>query len=173
MTRFLWLALRRGGFTRSKPPWRDGSSRGMPSSSTVWRSARRSLWIAPLTWAFLVACGIVLGMQTAEAQQPYVPYRPSTPAFSPWLNLYQKNTGPLDNYHNYVQPQIQMWDTLQQQDLNIQRQGSSIRALGQGLTQLQQHGTVRPTGGASSFMNYSHYYPTAAAGAQRARAGRR
>jgi hypothetical protein len=85
------------------------------------------------------------------------------PPISPWMNLYQKNPGPLDNYHTYVLPQLQLRNTLQQYDSNFQQQGSSIQTLGQDFTGLQQQQRegqqVHPTGAASVFMSYSHYYP--------------
>ena len=45
------------------------------------------------------------------------------------MNLYQKQGGPVDNYHMYIQPQLQLRGTLQQQDANIQRQGVDASAL--------------------------------------------
>jgi hypothetical protein len=127
----------------------------------------RRLW---LTRAVLICGAAFSAAPSAEAQQRYTPYQPSTPTISPWMNLYQRNPGPLDNYNTYVRPQIQLRDTLQQQDARIQRQGNSIHLLGQEVTEIQQEPTVRPTGSGAGYMNYSHYYPSLGAGGQTPRA---
>jgi hypothetical protein len=88
------------------------------------------------------------------------------PVLSPWFGLYQRNGGPLDNYHTFVRPKIAINDTFQQQQSAIQHNNAGINSLGQDVLQLQEPGTVRPTGTASVFMNYSHYYPTHARGGQ-------
>ncbi len=88
----------------------------------------------------------------------YMPYTPSRPTLSPWLNLYNKNAGPIDNYHNYVRPEIQLRDTLQQQENQIGQQDSTIRSLGQQVTRMGQTGKMAPTGIGSRYMNLSHYY---------------
>jgi hypothetical protein len=94
-----------------------------------------------------------------------MPYTPPSPGFSPWLNLFQRNTGPLDNYHNYVRPQFEMRDTLRQQNALNQRQAASLNRLSDRVANLQKGETpVRPTGTASVFNNYSHYYPSAHSG---------
>ncbi len=89
----------------------------------------------------------------------------SRPTLSPWFGLYQKNGGPIDNYHTFVRPRVDLNDTLQRQQADIQRNEAGVNSLGQDMTQLQEeHAGVRPTGSATEYvryMNYSHYYPTA------------
>jgi hypothetical protein len=93
---------------------------------------------------------------SAQAQgNDFGPY----PTLSPWFNLYQKNNGPLDNYHMFVRPRINLNDDLQQHQAAIRRNSAGLNSLDQDLTQLQEHASgMRPTGAASVFMNYSHYY---------------
>jgi hypothetical protein len=89
------------------------------------------------------------------------------PTLSPWFNLYQKNNGPLDNYHMFVRPRIDLNDSLQRHQAAIQRNSAGLNSLDQDLTQLQEHASgVRPTGSASVFMNYSHYYGRGGAGGE-------
>jgi hypothetical protein len=97
----------------------------------------------------------------ASAQATYRPY--SSP-FSPWLGLYQKNSGPLDPYHTIVQPQMQLRNTLQRQAGEIQLNTTAISTTGQELTQMQEQGPVEPTGTGSVFMQYSHYFQSGSNG---------
>jgi hypothetical protein len=104
----------------------------------------------------LLMLGCVFASTVPAMGQRYsVPsYQPATSTLSPWFNLYQRNTGPLDNYHMYVRPQLQLQSTLQRQDANIQ-------LLGQAVAQpLEQKSAAAPTGTGSGFMSYSHYYPS-------------
>ena len=76
-------------------------------------------WLAGLVgvWGVLAAAG------PAAAQGLY---RPAKPTLSPWLNLYNQNPGPLDNYHQYVRPEMELQNTLRQNEarLRFQAQGS-------------------------------------------------
>ncbi len=108
----------------------------------------------------LALVAIALGSQAIQAQGiPGATYRPSQPTFSPWLNLYQKNSGPLDNYHTYVRPEMQLRDTLRQQHTMLREQGEGILELS-GQMEAVQHGRspAHPTGAGSVFMDYGHYY---------------
>ncbi len=83
----------------------------------------------------------------------------SSPRLSPWLNLFRREGGSLDNYHRFVRRDIQLRDTLKRQQYGLQRQATAINSLGNQFLQAQQNAAVRPTGTGSVFMNYSHYYP--------------
>jgi hypothetical protein len=109
---------------------------------------------------FLVACGAALPSAAAQGL-----YRPQTPTLSPWFGLYQKNTGPLDSYHYFVRPRMEAYDAYQQQNSAIEQQSAHLNSFGQELTQLQHEGPIRPTGSASVYMNYTHYYPALGTGA--------
>jgi hypothetical protein len=113
--------------------------------------------------AFVLLLAIVTSPDWAGAQTTY---RPSSPTFSPWLNLYQRNSGPLDPYHTMVLPRFQLRNTLQQQASEIDLNSSMINTNGQQLSQIQEQGGVEPTGTGSVFMQYSHYYPSGPNGAR-------
>jgi hypothetical protein len=102
----------------------------------------------------LLAAGLaLLWALPGYAQGIGTPYGlPNSPAMSPWLNLYQRQGGPLDPYHMFVQPQMQLRDTLQQQQANLQRQTAGLSALGQTVTQ------ISPTGVGAGFMNHGRYF---------------
>jgi hypothetical protein len=105
----------------------------------------------------LTAGGSILA-DSATGQNPGT-YRPETPTVSPWMGLWQQNTGALDNYHTYVQPQMELNAELQSQNAQLNRQGARLQALHNEVMQPQgvQPGMV-PTGQGSTFMNYSHYF---------------
>lgn len=109
------------------------------------------------TLVALMACAAFAPAAVSQAQSSG--YRPYKPTISPWFNLYNRNTGPLDNYNTYVRPEMELRDTLQQHASGIQRNSTGIRSLGHEVNQLQTEGLIRPTGTGSGFMNYSHYYP--------------
>jgi hypothetical protein len=115
---------------------------------TTWRIVMVVGLGAVLTW-------LVPGQ--AGAQQAY---RPASPVFSPWLNLYQRNTGALDNYHTYVRPQMDLRNTLRQQETVNQRQAAGINRLSQRVNEMQtaQDQPMRATGTGSVFGNTSHYF---------------
>jgi hypothetical protein len=122
-----------------------------------------------LSLAVVVALLASSASPPAAAQGITGGYRPATPTLSPWLNLYQRSTGPLDPYHQWVRPELNLRETLQQQDLANQRQAVDIAAVGHQVTQLEQDraAPIRPTGTGSGFMSLSHYYPAAGQGAAR------
>jgi hypothetical protein len=117
----------------------------------------RAHWTG-LTLSVVLSVACSVQAQTGDLGQ--------SPTFSPWFGLYQRNGGPLDNYHTFVRPKIELANTLQGQQAAIQRNTAGINSLGQDVQQLQEPGTVRPTGTGSVFMNYSHYYGTQATGPQ-------
>jgi hypothetical protein len=117
--------------------------------------------------------GFVISATVGYGQGVGTPYRSPNPPLSPWLNLYQKKGGPVDNYHMYVQPDLQLRDTLQQQQSDIQRQTSNLTTLGHQVTQMQQERTrlVAPTGQGGGFMNHGHYFSAQSAAAQGGQGG--
>ena len=95
---------------------------------------------------------------SAQGRRPYSPYQPARPTISPWFNLYRQDGGVLDNYHTFVRPEIQLRNTLRQQEYNISRQGMDIQAMRQNMSGVTRTLGMRPTGAGSRFMDYSHYY---------------
>ena len=93
--------------------------------------------------------------------------RPRRSSFSPYLDLYRRDSGVLDNYHQFVRPEIQLRKTLDQQRRAISRQGRGLRTLGRDFGQFQRQSMARPTGTSSVFMNYSHFFPSAGVAGRR------
>jgi hypothetical protein len=104
-----------------------------------------------------LAFGILLLAATSSYAQVLAPG--NRPPFSPWFGLYQRNGGPLDNYHTFVQPRIELDNTLQRQQAAIHRNYEGVASLGREFSQIGEQGQVHPTGTGSVFMDYSHYYP--------------
>ncbi len=117
----------------------------------------KSLPIAVLAvaWVFATAAPAAFGQSPLSGN-----YQPPQPIFSPWLNLYQHNTGALDNYHTYVQPEMQLRDTLQQQGASLQRQNTRLSLFEEQVSDLEKASGMHPTGVGSVYMSYSHFYPT-------------
>jgi len=107
-------------------------------------------------FVFLCLVGVCVAPSWAQGMRPS--YTPSSPTLSPWFGLYNRDSGPLDNYHNFVRPRQRVYRALQQQHNEIQRQSSNLNALGQEVLSMRQPSSLRPTGVGSTFMNYSHYY---------------
>ncbi len=114
-----------------------------------------------------VACGCLLAGE-ARAQGPGQKPFESTyrrPNVSPYMQLQQQGLNPLQNqniYQTMVQPQVQQ-QMQQIEQLNQRRQmgqmQSQMRQMQQSSQARQVDETIRPTGHASTYMNYSHYYP--------------
>jgi hypothetical protein len=126
----------------------------------------------PSCWAALALVVVLGGAGVANAQAVGAD-AVRRPAISPWLSLYQKNGGPLDNYHMFVRPRFQVLNNFQQQSDAIQRNDANIAATDRQMSSYQQRLGVRPTGSGSTFMYYSHYYPTSGPGGQQASSGQR
>jgi uncharacterized protein HemX len=125
---------------------------------------------AALTIALAAAAGFMVAGQ-AQAQTPgQAGQRPfettyRRPNVSPYLQLQQQGLNPLQNqniYQTMVQPQVQQ----QQQQIQMLQQQRQMSRMQNQVTQIQRDArsrqidpTIRPTGHASTYMNYSHYYP--------------
>ena len=115
-------------------------------------------------------CGLLASPRPALAQAQY---RPSRPTLSPWLNLYDREPGPLGNYLSRVRPQMQLRSTLHQYDARLRFQGSALASLGGEVAGLTERDSIRATGTGSGFMDYSHYYPTLGSASRTVRAASR
>ena len=116
-----------------------------------------------------MAAGGSLGMAgTAAAQgNGQLPFSNmySRPTVSPYLQLQQQGMNPLQNqniYQTMVQPQVQQ----QQQQIEMLQQRRQLGKVQGQVQQIQRSSqarqideSIRPTGHASTYMNYSHYYP--------------
>ncbi len=121
--------------------------------------------------ATLLIAGLLFSWGRPVQAQGYVPQRP---VFSPYLNLYNRDSGILNNYFTYVRPRQQLQTALERQQANIQRQRASIqqhnqaiRGLQYQVSELNRRTGVRPTGTGSWFNNYSHYYQFPTVGGRR------
>jgi hypothetical protein len=107
----------------------------------------------------LVICGQDAGGQERfRPQAPSRSYSPS-PTLSPYLDYFRAPQGPLDSYHEYVRPKIDLRNTLAQQDRQMRAQAQGLRALNNDWSRAQRTGTLAPTGTGAGFFNYSHFYP--------------
>lgn len=114
-----------------------------------------------------IATGCLLTGSVALAQGPGS--RPfeniyRRPNVSPYMQVQQQGLNPLQNqniYQTMVQPQLQQQ---QQQIEQLSQRGrvgrlqTQIQQIQQGTQARQIDETIRPTGHASTYMNYSHYY---------------
>ncbi len=107
---------------------------------------------------------LVLAFLPAQPARAQTRYNPQLPAISPWLNLYDRRSGPLGGYLSGAQPRMQLNRTLNQQQTTIDRQRNEIQSLGQQLGTVEQEGAGAPTGVGGTFMNLSHYYRNSARG---------
>ncbi len=89
-------------------------------------------------------------------------YSPATPVLSPWLNLYNRQAAPVDNYHAYVQPAMQLQNSLQMQQADIQRNAAGLGSVSDRIMSQSEAMRVgpEPTGMGASFMNHRVYFDT-------------
>ena len=97
-----------------------------------------------------------MGTPSAFAQSRYTPTRGP---ISPWMDMFQRHPGPLDNYHSYVKPEMQAQNQFNQQQNALAQNAAGVQVLGQQMADAKKESQVNPTGTGSVFMDYSHYYP--------------
>jgi len=112
----------------------------------------------------IVACGFLSQDDMARGQEVgnraiSVGYSSQQPRLSPYLDLFRRQEGVLDNYNQFVRPKVNLQRTLNEQDRQLRRQGQQIRAINSAWSQAQRTGTMAPTGTGAAFFNYSHFYP--------------
>jgi hypothetical protein len=89
-----------------------------------------------------------------------------SPTISPWLDLFRRNEGVLDNYNQFVRPQQQLRRAMAQQQNEITSQRLRQRRIQSEIGALQRDGRGHmPTGVGGTFQNYLHYYPSYQQGA--------
>jgi len=102
---------------------------------------------------------VLLAGGTMFSQSAVAQYSPQRPTVSPWMGLWQRNTGAMDNYHTFVQPQMELNKTLQMQGAALYRQEAGLQDLNYEILQPQgNRSTMMPTGQGATFMSFSHYY---------------
>ncbi len=108
----------------------------------------------------LITCGAVAnGQGWSRPQGSSTRSGSRTPTLSPYLDYFRAPQGPLDSYHEYVRPKINLRNTLAQQDRQLRTQGQGLRTLNREWSRAKQTGTIAPTGTGAGFFNYSHFYP--------------
>ena len=117
--------------------------------------------------ATAILVGSLVAASTCFAQGPTNKPFENTyrrPNVSPYLQLQQQGMNPLQNqniYQTMVQPQLQQQhqqiEQLQQRR-QIQQVQSQVANMNSPRTR-QLDESIRPTGHASTYMNYSHFYP--------------
>ena len=115
--------------------------------------------VGGLSWAFT---------QPLFGQVGGVPgYDGSSSRLSPWLNLYQRQAGPLDPYHMFVQPQLQLNNALQVQQASLQRNKAAVNAVANHVLTAEEafNAQAAPTGVAASFMTHGTYFNSFTGGA--------
>jgi hypothetical protein len=121
-----------------------------------------------LAVATAIACGWVATTGSASAQGPgQKPFQDiyRRPAVSPYNQISNFGNNPQmagNIYQQIVMPQQQQ----QRQQLEMIDQRRQVGKIQNQVTQIQRDTrarqfdeTIRPTGHASTYMNYSHYYP--------------
>ena len=111
---------------------------------------------SPFLLALLVGCGLLWPAAPAEAQRP-LPIR-DRPTFSPWLNLYRDDPGPVGPYLSNVRPEQRLLGRLSQQRTGLARQRAAVQSLRTELSQPGPRTGIAPTGVSATFMNYSHFF---------------
>ncbi len=59
---------------------------------------------------------------------------PGGSPFSPWLNLYQRKGGPIDNYNMFVQPALQQQNALQNLQYGVQHNAAAVNSVADQFT---------------------------------------
>ncbi len=91
---------------------------------------------------------------------------PGISPFSPWLNMYQKHGGPLDQYHMFVQPAEEQQNAFQSLQFGIQHNANTVNSVADQFS--SQADATRaagtPTGVGAGFMNQGKYFGTTGGG---------
>jgi hypothetical protein len=120
-----------------------------------------------MTRSRLILLSLVVATGTTWTSSAFAQarYYPTQGPISPWMNMWQRKPGPLDNYHTYVQPDLQLQRVVSQQHNSLMQNAAGIQYLGNQMQNGQKEIPVRPTGTNSVYMDLSHYYPTRGGGA--------
>lgn len=109
-----------------------------------------------LSAPLIVIVAVILGLPSAAEAQVYRP--PAGPTITPYLDYFNAPISPLlDNYHTYVRPRAELRSSLSRLGTAVNQQNRRLDQLGNDLQQMNLSGAA-PTGTASTFMNYSHYF---------------
>ena len=129
---------------------------------------QRRQMVRSLAITAVAVCGGMIATDYAAAQGPgQKPFQNiyRRPNLSPYNQLTQQNMNPQQGqtiYQSLVQPQLEQ-QRQQLEQISQRRQvgtlQNQVRQIQQGTQSRQIDEMIRPTGHASTYMNYSHYYP--------------
>jgi hypothetical protein len=116
---------------------------------------RRSILFAIAIYGFSSTSALPLFAQVGGIPSYY-----GGAPLSPWLTLNNRGGGGVDNYHNFVQPSLQLNNALQSQHMGIQNNAATVNAVGDAIVSQAAAAYAQPmaTGQAAGFMNYRHYF---------------
>lgn len=98
-----------------------------------------------------------INMPPAPAPREYT----KPPAFSPWLNMNRADPGPLGPYLSYVRPEQRLRRAMVDQQQALRRTQAQMNVLSRRQTAIETRGSATPTGVGGTYMNYSHFFPSA------------
>ncbi len=123
----------------------------------------RMIAISALAWAMggwgMLGVALAQGPLAPAGSPRAYPYS-SRPTLSPYLDYFRTPLGPLDNYHEFVRPRVQLQQQLQQQESQLRRQTQGLHELREQIMAPQRTDTVAPTGTGARFFHHSHFYPS-------------
>jgi hypothetical protein len=115
--------------------------------------------MSKMTALFVVISLMWLALDAApSAAQGYQP--PAGSPISPYLNLFRRDVGVLNNYYNYLVPQSQLDNALRLQAASINSLQGDVQRVRGELQRAEEEVGIRSTGVGGGFMFYSHYYDT-------------
>lgn len=110
---------------------------------------------------FLVVGATLLATAPAYSQQRY--RSPYGPTMSPYLEYLRAQPGVIPNYYQFIRPQRELRQTLNQYDRTLTQEQRQIQQL-EGEIQRIKESPAAATGTGATFQNYSHYYRMNSAG---------
>ncbi len=81
---------------------------------------------------------------------------PQRPTISPYVNLLRRGNSTAFNYYTLVRPELEFRSQFAQQGAAIYQLRGDVQAQANAASATNEQ---RPTGHATSFLNYSHYFP--------------
>jgi len=124
-------------------------------------------WVRKLTLTTAVVAWLWVAGTAAAQDNRQLPFASSyrRPVVSPYNNLYNFSSNPMQAqqmYQQIVMPQLQQQQQQQEQlaqSRQINKVQKQVQQIQRDATSRQTTETIRPTGHASTYQNLSHFYP--------------
>jgi hypothetical protein len=113
---------------------------------------------------FFGVAATLLAALPAFGQQRY--RSPYGPTMSPYLEYLRAQPGVVPNYYQFIRPQRELRQTLNQYDRTLTQEQRQIQKLEGELQQIKES-PAAATGTGATFQNYSHYYRMNAGGGRK------